>query len=88
MVHSTSYCSAFKGKTHDPDLRLSASSALETVCCPVIDQLEDSRVKVIKPIAERFIKWCNTGVEAKPDFEDALRVQELIEIARGSNSKF
>ena len=51
------------------------------------DELEDSRVKVIKPIAERFIKWCNTGVEAKPDFEDALRVQELIEIARGSNSK-
>ncbi|HIO51838.1 MAG TPA: hypothetical protein EYN36_04580 [Pelagibacteraceae bacterium] len=52
------------------------------------DELEDPRVKVIKPIAERFINWCNTGVEAKPDFEDGLRVQELIEMARASDSKF
>jgi len=51
------------------------------------DELEDSRVKVIKPIAERFIKWCNTGIIAKPDFQDGLRVQELIEMARISNSK-
>jgi predicted dehydrogenase len=49
------------------------------------DESEDPRVKVIKPIAERFINWCNTGVEAKPDFEDGLRVQELIEMARDSN---
>ena len=52
------------------------------------DESEDPRVKVIKPIAERFINWCNTGVEAKPDFEDGLRVQELIEMARASDSKF
>lgn len=45
---------------------------------------EDPRVKVIKPTAERFIKWCNTGVAAKPDFQDGLRVQELIEMARAS----
>ena len=51
------------------------------------DKLEDSRVKVITPIAERFINWCNTGVAAKPDFQDGLRVQELIEMAR-TNSKF
>ena len=35
VVRSTSYCYAFKGKTHDPDLRLSESSA-----CHVNDQLE------------------------------------------------
>jgi len=53
-----------------------------------LDESEDPRVKVIKPIAERFINWCNTGVTAKPDFQDGLRVQELIEMARISNSKF
>jgi len=52
------------------------------------DKSEDSRVKVIKPIVERFINWCNTGVAAKPDFQDGLRVQELIEMARTSDSKF
>lgn len=52
------------------------------------DELEDSRVKVIQPIAERFIHWCNTGVAAKPDFQDGLRVQELIEMARASDSQF
>jgi predicted dehydrogenase len=49
------------------------------------DESEDERVKVIKPIAERFINWCNTGVEAKPNFEDGLRVQELILLARDSH---
>ena len=52
------------------------------------DESEDPRVKVIKPIAERFINWCNTGNTAKPDFEDGLRVQELIKMARISNSNF
>ena len=52
------------------------------------DEWEDPRVKVIKPIAERFINWCNTGNTAKPDFEDGLRVQELIKMARISNSNF
>ena len=51
------------------------------------DESEDPRVKVIRPIAERFIKWCNTGISARPDFHDGLRVQELIELARISNSK-
>ena len=49
------------------------------------DESEDERVKVIKPIVERFINWCNTGVEAKPNFEDGLRVQELILLARDSH---
>ena len=52
------------------------------------DELEDPRVKVIKPIAEKFINWCNTGIAAKPDFQDGLRVQELIKMARISNSNF
>ena len=52
------------------------------------DKSEDPRVKVIKSTAERFLNWCNTGVNAKPDFEDGARVQELIKMARSSNSKF
>ncbi|MBU3934951.1 Gfo/Idh/MocA family oxidoreductase [Patescibacteria group bacterium] len=48
----------------------------------------DPRVKAIKPIAERFIKWCNTGVASKPDFQDGARVQELIELARASDARF
>jgi predicted dehydrogenase len=50
------------------------------------EEFEDPRVKIIQPLAERFIKWCSTGIAAKPDFEDGLRVQELIEMARSSNS--
>lgn len=51
------------------------------------NEFEDSRVKVIKLIAEKFIQWCNTGTPSKPDFQDGLRVQELIEIVRKSASK-
>ena len=47
-----------------------------------ITDLEDPRIKVIRPIAERFINWCNTGIPSKPDFQDGLRVQNLIEMAR------
>jgi len=48
------------------------------------DEMDDPRVKVITPIARRFINWCNNGVKTKPDFQDGLRVQELIELARSS----
>jgi len=48
---------------------------------------EDPRVKIVSYLAEKFIKWCNTGVSVKPDFQDGARVQELIEISRFSNSK-
>ena len=51
-----------------------------------LNTFEDSRVKVVLPIAKRFIDWCNTGVASKPDFEDGMRVQELIELARNSFS--
>lgn len=50
------------------------------------NELEDPRINVIKPIAERFINWCKTGVPAKPDFQDGLRVQELIENARSNSN--
>jgi len=49
-----------------------------------LDESDDPRVKIIKPIAERFINWCNTDIAAKPDFEDGLRVQELIKMTRNS----
>lgn len=49
---------------------------------------EDPRVRAVKPIAERFLHWCSTGVASKPDFRAGLRVQELIELARISNSEF
>ena len=48
------------------------------------DELEDPRVKVITPVAERFINWCNSGIASKPDFQDGTRVQELIETSRNN----
>jgi predicted dehydrogenase len=57
---------------------------------PVIisnENSEDPRVKVVSYLAEKFIKWCNTGISVKPDFQDGARVQELIDMARSSNSK-
>jgi len=74
------------------ELILKTSKGTEKVSPDILletsyNELEDPRVKMIRPIAERFIKWCNTGISAKPDFHDGLRVQELIELARVSNSK-
>ena len=48
--------------------------------------IDDSRIKVIFPIAKRFIDWCNIGVGAKPNFGDGVRVQKLIELARNSSN--
>lgn len=50
-------------------------------------ELEDPRIKPVSAIADRFVNWCNSGIAAKPDFQDGLRVQELIEASRISNSK-
>lgn len=55
---------------------------------PACDPMEDERVKFVRSIAGRFIKWCSTGVASKPDFQDGLRAQELIEMAKVSNSEF
>ena len=51
------------------------------------DDSEDPRVKIVSYLAGKFVKWCNTGITEKPDFQDGLRVQELINIARASNSQ-
>ena len=49
----------------------------------------DPRVKYVSALAWRFIQWCDTKsfsptITVKPDFQDGLRVQELIETARTS----
>ena len=49
------------------------------------DENEDPRIKVVANLTQKFIKWCNTGIPEKPNFEDGLRVQELIQMARISN---
>ena len=46
---------------------------------------EDPRVKVVTNLTRKFITWCNTGIPVKPNFQDGLRVQKLIEMARMSN---
>ena len=77
----------------DCELIINNSKGTQKIKCdnPInseYEELGDSRIGIIKPIAERFINWCNTGVAAKPDFQDGMRVQELVEMARVSNSKF
>ena len=51
---------------------------------PIIvnDSTEDSRAKIVALVAKKFINWCNTGIPEKPDFEDGLRVQELIDMTK------
>lgn len=50
-----------------------------------VNPKDDPRVKLVKSIAHKFILWNSTGISAKPNFQDGLRVQELIELARISN---
>ena len=49
------------------------------------DENEDPRIKVVANLTQKFVKWYNTGIPEKPNFEDGLRVQELIQMARISN---
>ena len=49
------------------------------------DVNEDPRIKFVANLTNKFINWCNTGIPAKPNFQDGLRVEKLIEIARTSN---
>tara|TARA_Y100001936_G_scaffold70180_1_gene69257 strand:- start:1553 stop:2569 length:1017 start_codon:yes stop_codon:yes gene_type:complete len=46
---------------------------------------EDSRVKVVSSLAKKFIKWCETGIPQKPDFQNGVRVQKMIQTAKNSN---
>src|SRR3989338_475758 len=43
---------------------------------------EDERVKVVKKLAERFVKACIAKKQTAPSFADGVRVQELIETIR------
>ena len=47
---------------------------------------EDGRVSLVGRLAARFVDWIRNGVPAHPDFEDGLRVQNLLEAARQSNA--
>tara|TARA_B110000014_G_scaffold150364_1_gene104906 strand:- start:632 stop:1672 length:1041 start_codon:yes stop_codon:yes gene_type:complete len=49
------------------------------------DKTEDSRIKFVATLTNKFINWCNTGISTKPNFEDGLRVQKLIETSRENN---
>ena len=42
---------------------------------------EDERVRLVKSLGKRFIAWHQGGMPSKPDFEDAVRVQQLIKRA-------
>lgn len=53
----------------------------------ISDSAGDQRVKLVRIIAKRFISWCNTGIASKPDFQDGLRVQQLIEMAKTYSKK-
>ena len=46
------------------------------------DDSDDPRVKTIVSLAEKFIFWCTDNVPSRPNFQDGLRVQQLIESAR------
>jgi predicted dehydrogenase len=47
---------------------------------------EDDRIKVVNSLATKFINWCKFDNPARPNFQDGLRVQKLIELLRNSNS--
>tara|TARA_B100001179_G_scaffold61983_1_gene42839 strand:+ start:327 stop:1331 length:1005 start_codon:yes stop_codon:yes gene_type:complete len=66
-------------KTNDESQKIKPGKSLN-----VFDTEDDTRIKVIEPIARRFINWCNSGIASKPDFQDGTRVQELIETSRNN----
>ena len=43
---------------------------------------EDERVKVIRRLARRFVAACTGGGNTYPSFQQAVRVQELVELIR------
>jgi len=57
--------------------------------CPRIEPVsdEDERVRLVRTLGTRFIAWHNGGPPSKPDFEDGVRVQQLIKCAMESAGK-
>lgn len=49
------------------------------------DIWEDGRILPLSRLARQFFDWIENGKPARPDFREALRVQELIEAARVSH---
>lgn len=45
----------------------------------------DGRVEAVARLAGRFVNWIRTGAASTPDWQDGLRVQELLEAARQSH---
>jgi predicted dehydrogenase len=48
------------------------------------DDSTDGRIRAVSPIVNRFVDWALGGLPATPNFDDGLRVQQLIEAARNS----
>lgn len=48
---------------------------------------EDERVCLVRSLGTRFIAWHHGGIPSKPDFEDGVRVQQLIKYAMDSADK-
>lgn len=45
---------------------------------------EDERVKIVRKLAERFVHACLEQKQMSPNFNDGLRVQTLLDLARNS----
>ena len=72
-------------------LKLDIDGELQNIPIQKVDFLEekteDPRIKIVTNLTKKFVNWCNTDVSTKPNFEDGLRVQKLIDLARNSNAK-
>jgi predicted dehydrogenase len=72
--------------------RLLCGHRPDTVMTPVKvsdqeeDSWEDGRVLPLSRLVRQFCDWVENGTPARPDFSDALRVQELIEAAKISHN--
>ena len=73
------------------ELKLDMDEELQSIPVQKVNFLEekteDSRIKIVANLTKKFINWCNADVSAKPNFEDGLRVQKLIDLARTRNTK-
>ncbi|MEW6533748.1 MAG: Gfo/Idh/MocA family oxidoreductase [Thermodesulfobacteriota bacterium] len=49
------------------------------------ENAEDSRIPAVSSLASRFLDWIETGASARPNFEDGLRAQILLDAALRSD---
>ena len=57
----------------------------EPVDTPVSPHGGDGRIAAVASLVRRFLDWIESGVPARPDFAQALRVQALLQAARRSH---